>query len=321
MARAAGLTAPAQPSPSAAARGWTLGLLGVLAFSLTLPMTRLAVSQIDPGVVAFGRMAIAGLLAAGWLAIERTRRRPGAGDLRLVAASALGIVLGFPLLSTLALRATAANHAAIITGALPLATALFGRLLYRERHAAGFWLAALAGSALVIAFALSRGHGGLVAGDLWMLGAVAAGAFGYATGARLAQRVGGVRSILWALAAATPLTVPVALVLTLRAPPHADAAAWGAFAYVTVVSQLLGFFAWYNGLALGGIARVGQVQLLQVFFTIAFAAYAFGEAVPPSTWWFAAAVAATLAWGRRADRVATEPPSPHPAATDRGEAR
>jgi len=292
---------------TAAAGGLLWGLVGVLAFSLTLPMTRVAVARIDPSVVAFGRMAIAGLVAIAWLAVTWTRR-PGGAELRLAAASALGVVIGFPLLSTLALRSTSASHAAIVSGLLPFATAVFGVVLHRERLAPRFWAAAVAGSALVVGYAWTRGGGRLSVGDLWMLGAVVAGAFGYATGARLAMRIGGMRAILWSLATATPFTLPIAAASALNAPPHADAATWAAFGYVTLVSQLLGFFAWYNGLAKGGIARVGQVQLLQVFFTIGFATLAFGEDVAPSTWWFAAAVVATIAWGRSSRAAATSAP-------------
>ena len=289
--------AAATPQPHAL-RGWLLGLRGVLAFSLTLPMTRRAVAEIDPSVVAFGRMALAGLLAAAWLAVRRVRMLPAA-DRWLAAGTALGVVLGFPLLSTLAMRSTAASHGAIINGALPLATAVAASALGWDRPPRRFWLAALAGSMLVIAFALSRAHGSVTAGDAWMLAAVAAGAFGYATGARLAKRVGGADAIAWALALALPVTVPIALASAWQAPPHAGAVAWAAFAYVTVVSQLLGFFAWYAGLAAGGIARISQVQLLQVFFTIGFAALLFDEQVDATTWWFAALVVATIAWGRK----------------------
>lgn len=281
--------------------GLGLGLAGVIAFSLTLPMTRTAVGQIDPWLVAFARMSIAGAIAAVWLAATRAPR-PERADLGILAASSLGIVIGFPLLSSLAMEHIPANHGAVINGALPFATALLAALLYGERQRPRFWFCAGMGSLLVIAFALRDGFDGRsslpAAGDLLMLAAVAAGALGYVTGGRLAARVGGVRAILWALVVALPLTVPVSLWLALREAPQADAVAWGAFAYLTLISQIAGFFAWYNGLALGGIARVGQVQLLQVFFTIGFAALLFGEAVPAATWLFALAVIATIVVGR-----------------------
>jgi drug/metabolite transporter (DMT)-like permease len=281
--------------------GLMLGLLGVLAFSLTLPMTRFAVGELDPWFLAFGRMAIAGVIAAAWLGATRAPR-PKRADMGLLVWSALGIVIGFPLLSSLALRHMPANHGAIIVGLLPFATALLATLVFKERQPARFWICAALGSGLVVAFALRDEGGGAGSlfsfGNLAMLGAVLAGAVGYVAGARLTARLGGVAAILWALVFALPLTLPVALALAWVHPPHAGTAAWGAFAYVTLVSQLIGFFAWYNGLALGGIARVGQVQLLQAFFTIGFAALLFGEHVSTTTWLFALGVVATIAFGR-----------------------
>ncbi len=244
--------------------GLLLGLAGVLAFSLTLPMTRLAVAELDAWFVGFGRMAIAGLVSAAWLALARAPR-PGRDELPWLAGCVVGVVL-----------------AALWLG---------------ERHRARFWTCAAVGSTIVIAFALR--HGGAVGhGHLWMLAAVLIGAVGYVAGGRLSRTMGGVNTILWSLVLALPLTLPVAAWLAATTPMQASAAAWGGLAYVTLISQIAGFFAWYNGLALGGIARIGQVQLLQAFFTIAAAAWLFGEQVEPLTWLAAAAVVATIAIGR-----------------------
>ena len=277
--------------------GLALGLLGVLAFSLTLPMTRVAVAELEASFVAFGRMAIAGIVSAVWLLATRARL-PRREQWAPLAWASLGIVLGFPLLSSLALRTMPASHGAIVNGLLPFTTALAAAWLYRDRQGTRFWICATIGSAIVIAFALRAGNARLAPGDLWMLGAVAAGALGYVVGGRLAAAMGGIDVILWALAVALPVTAPIATWLAWTTPLAASAAAWGGFAYVALVSQLVGFFAWYNGLALGGIARVGQLQLLQVFFTIAFAAALFGESVDPVTWLAAAAVVACIALGR-----------------------
>jgi drug/metabolite transporter (DMT)-like permease len=286
-------------APGAPARerlGLLLGLGGVLAFSLTLPMTRLAVAELDAGFVAFGRMALAGLFSAAWLVLARAPR-PKAEHLPWLAGCVVGVVVGFPLCSSLAMRTLPANHGAVINGLLPFATALLAALWLGERHRARFWTCAAIGSAIVIGFALRHGFafGG---GHLWMLAAVLIGAIGYVAGGRLSRTMGGVNTILWSLVLALPLTLPVAAWLALATALDAGAAAWSAFAYITLISQIAGFFAWYNGLALGGIARVGQVQLLQVFFTIAFAALLFGEQVEALTWLAAAAVVATIAIGR-----------------------
>jgi drug/metabolite transporter (DMT)-like permease len=281
--------------------GLLLGLVGVIAFSLTLPMTRVAVQELDPGFVAFGRMALAGLIAAVMLLVMRAPWPARELRGRLFACS-FGVVFGFPFFTSLAMQTVPANHGAIIVGALPFATALLAALWFGERQTRRFWICAAIGSLLVVAFALRGGSNGgaaLARGDLWMAIAVVLGAVGYASGGKLATQLGGIRTILWALVFALPVSLPIMGWMVLAAPPAAGAAAWGAFAYVTLISQVVGFFAWYNGLALGGIARVGQVQLLQVFFTIGFAALLFGESVAPSTWLFAAAVVATIVIGRK----------------------
>jgi len=291
--------AAAVPAPGAASRerlGLLLGLIGVLAFSLTLPMTRLAVAELDAGFVAFGRMALAGLVCGLWLWLVRAPL-PSRGDLPWLAGCVVGVVIGFPLGSSLAMRTLPANHGAVINGLLPFATALLAALWLGERHRARFWVCAAIGSAMVIGYALRDGLA-VGHGHLWMLAAVLIGAIGYVAGGRLSRTLGGVNTILWSLVLALPLTLPVAAWLAWTTPLAASAPAWGGFAYITLVSQIAGFFAWYNGLALGGIARVGQVQLLQAFFTIALAGLVFGEQIEPLTWIVAIAVIVTIVIGR-----------------------
>jgi drug/metabolite transporter (DMT)-like permease len=254
-------------------------------------------------------MSIAGIVAALWL-IASGARRPSRTDLPLLAWAGLGIVIGFPLLTSIAMQTIPANHGAVINGALPFATAVLAAWAFGERHQRRFWICAAIGSLLVVAFALrdglaARGTVALSAGDLAMIAAVLAGAVGYVAGGRVAGRIGGVATILWALVLALPLTLPATLLAVAQETPRAGLASWAAFAYVTLISQLVGFFAWYNGLALagpGGMGRVGQVQLLQVFFTVGFAWLLFGEAVHPTTWLFALGVVATIALGRRPAR-------------------
>jgi drug/metabolite transporter (DMT)-like permease len=292
----AGVVTPAQSASARERLGLLLGLVGVLAFSLTLPMTRLAVAELDAWFVGFGRMALAGLASGAWLWLAGAPR-PDREQLPWLAGCIVGVVVAFPLCSSLAMRTLPANHGAVINGLLPFATALLAALWLGERHRARFWTCAATGSAIVIGFALRHGFefGG---GHLWMLAAVLIGAVGYVAGGRLSRTMGGVNTILWALVLALPLTLPIAAWRALATPMEASTAAWGGFVYITLVSQIAGFFAWYNGLALGGIARVGQVQLLQAFFTIAAAAWLFGERVEPLTWLAAAAVATTIAIGR-----------------------
>jgi len=283
----------------AEAAGFWYGLLGIASFSLTLPATRVAVAYLDPTVVGLGRALVAALLAALLLAATR-QRWPTRVEVRGLAIVIAGVIFGFPFLSAWALRQVPSAHGAIVIGVLPLATACVATIRGGERPSWLFWLAGLIGSAAVIGFALSSGAGGPHAADLALLGAVIAGAFGYAEGARLARTLGSWQVISWALVLAAPLlSIPVGLAIWqhgVAAPP----AAWLGFIYVAVVSQLLGFFAWYRGLALGGVARVSQLQLLQPFLTLIAAALLLHEQITPGTIAVGLVVVAAVAIGRRA---------------------
>jgi len=286
------------------ARGLWLGLVGVAIFALTLPMTRLAVGTAEapqlPGLfVAVGRSVLAAVLSIAYLVLTRAPW-PRRDDWLPLAIVAGGVVFGFPILTSLAMRHVEAIHASVIIGVMPLATAAAGAWLNRQRPAAGFWLCAVAGSALVVTFAVLRsGSAGLSVhpADLLLLGAAACAATGYAWGARLSQRMRPEHVICWALVLALPLVLPVSLAT--RPAMAASPAAWWAFGYVAVFSMWLGFFAWYRGLATGGTVRVSQVQLVQPFISIAFAVPFLGEALDGVTLGFAAAVVATVFVGRR----------------------
>lgn len=281
-------------------RGMLLGLAGVLMFSLTLPLTRLAVAGIDAYWLALARAEVAAVLA-GIVLWATGQRRPQRRHWPALGGVAFGVVLGFPLFSSIAMRTTDAAHGAIIVGLLPLATAIIAARIAGERPSRRFWAAALTGSAVVIGFALRNGAGTLSAGDLAMLGAVGTGAIGYAWGGRLARELGGWQTICWALVFAAPLLLVPTLWLSLRADfSAAGALHWLCFGYISVFSQLVGFFAWYGGMALGGVARVSQVQLLQLFFSLIFAAALVGERVDAATWLTAGAVVAIVVIARGA---------------------
>ncbi|ABC37776.1 DMT family transporter [Burkholderia thailandensis] len=284
-------------------RGMLLGLIGVMIFSLTLPMTRIVVTELHPLLNGLGR-ALAASVPAGLLLWLRRERRPTRAQLKSLAVVSAGVIIAFPVFSAWAMKTVPAAHGAVVNGLQPLLVALYAAWLARERPSKAFWASAALGSALVIAFALRDGGGALQPGDLLMLVAVGIGALGYAEGARLAREIGGWQVICWALVVSAPfLVLPVGWLAWAHHAAHpgpVSTRVWLAFGYVTLFSQFIGFFAWYAGLAIGGIARVGQVQLLQIFFTIAFSALFFGETVSPSTWLFAAAVIATVVLGRRA---------------------
>ncbi|AMO23500.1 DMT family transporter [Ramlibacter solisilvae] len=285
-------------------RGLWLGAAGVAMFALTLPMTRLAVGtaempQLSGGFIAIGRAAVAGLLSALFLLATRAPL-PRRGDWAPLAIVAGGVVFGFPLLTSIAMRHVEAVHASVILAVLPLATAVTGAWLHRQRPSAAFWACGALGSALVVGFALMHSGAGaspVQAADLMLLAAMACAAVGYGWGALLSQRMRAEHVICWALVIALPVTLPGALVL--RPAAAVPAAAWWAFGYVAVFSMWIGFFAWYRALALGGTVRVSQVQLIQPFLSMLFAVPLLGESIDPMTLGFAAAVMATVIIGRR----------------------
>jgi drug/metabolite transporter (DMT)-like permease len=294
---------------SSASRGYALGLLGVAIFALTLPMTRLAVGdasapQLTPAFVTAGRAALAGLLSIAYLRWVGARV-PARRHWRSLAACAVGTVLGFPLFLALALRHVDAMHAAVVTGVLPLGTALAAALLLRQRASAAFWACALLGCALVVAFALLQGDGRLRSADLLLLGAVASASAGYVAGARVSAELPAEQVICWVLVLSLPLTLP-AMLASWPADVHAvRPAAWAGFGYVTLFSMWLGFFAWYRGLVLGGVMRVSQVQLLQPFLALLAAVPLLGERLDATTLLFALGVVAVVAIGKR-----VPPPAP-----------
>ena len=280
-------------------RGFADGLFGVAIFSVTLPATRIAVAEIDPLAVGIGRAVIAGCCAVLYLVLTRAPRPRGQWHrLALVAA---GVVFGFPLLTSLAMRDLPAAHGAIVIGFLPLATAVFALLLANERTSRGFWVAALAGSATVLAYAGSAA-GGLRLADGLLIGAVVCAGVGYAEGGRLSRTLGGPQVIAWALVLSLPAATAITgwRLLDHSTPWHTvSGPARAALAYLGLCSMFVGFFFWYRGLAAGGVARIGQLQLLQPFLSVIAAALLVGEPIDLRTLAFAVAVAAIVATGRR----------------------
>lgn len=252
------------------------GFLGVLAFSLTLPATRLAVSVLDPFLVGLGRSVVAAFPAALLLYATR-QRRPTAAQCRSLAIVALGVIGGFPVCSAWAMTRIDASHGAVLVGFLPLATAVAAFIRAGERPSTRFWLSSLAGSVTIALFSLSSGSGAFSPGDGVLFLGVLLAALGYAEGGRLAREIGGWQVICWSLVLAFPVIVGPVLWLGFAHGLSTSLSAWGGFAYLTLVSAFLGFFAWYHGLALGGVAKVGQIQLLQPFLTFIFAAVFLGE--------------------------------------------
>jgi drug/metabolite transporter (DMT)-like permease len=303
----------------AARRGLWLGVLGVAIFAFSIPMTRLAsgsdqAPQLHPLFVAFGRAALAGLLAILYLVAVRARRPQGA-EWKALLFTAAGVVVGWPVFLGLAVRHVEATHASVISGILPLATAAIAAFVHRQRPSRGFWIAAVTGTVLVVAFALLRGveaHGRIGFGwaDGLLLLAVLSAASGYVSGARLSAAMPPEHVISWVLVLSLPLTLPVAALTWPEAPIRP--AAWGGFLYVSLFSMWLGFFAWYRALAIGGTVRVSQVQLLQPFLSLLFCAPVLGERIDAVTVGFSLAIIGTVAWSRRQSVNAAPRPAGSP---------
>ncbi|OWQ93832.1 EamA family transporter [Roseateles aquatilis] len=285
----------------AAARGWLNGFIGVLIFSGSLPATRLAVRDFDPLFLTVARASIAGVVALIALLLLRAPRPSRAHAVPLLIV-AVGVVIGFPLLTAMALRHVTSAHSIVFIAMLPLSTAAFGVLRGGERPRAAFWVFSVLGSLLVIGFAAAQGLTAAPAGDLLMLAAILVCGLGYAEGAKLSRSLGGWQVICWALVLSLPPMLVVAL-LTLPATfAGVGAPAWAGLAYVSLFSMLIGFVFWYRGLAQGGIAAVGQLQLLQPLFGLALAAGLLQEPVSAAMLGVTVAVIGCVAGARRCSR-------------------
>lgn len=267
MERTSNLTTPALEKTS----GWINGFIGVVIFSGSLPATRLAVLEFDPVFLTVVRAAIAGVLAVALLWLFR-ERRPARNQWLSLLIVAMGVVLGFPLLTALALQHVTSAHSIVFVGLLPLATAIFAVLRGGERPRPVFWIFSMLGSALVVGFALAQGLTASPTGDLLMLAAILACGLGYAEGAKLSRTLGGWQVICWALVLALPFMAVLSLWLAPASFSTVSLSAWLCLGYVSLFSMLIGFVFWYRGLAQGGIAVVGQLQLLQPFFGLGLAA-------------------------------------------------
>ena len=283
------------------------GMAGVVMFAATLPMTKLAVGtsqlpQLSPWFVTFGRAAVAGVLSIAFLLWQRSRGKlqvPQRSEYLTLAVTAFGVIVGFPLFLSLALRVVPSTHGAVVTALLPLSTAVIGAIWYRQRPSAGFWVCAVLGSGLVLGYMVYRA-GGLYLGaaNVHLLIAMTTGALGYIGGAMLTPRLGAEQTICWVLVCGLPLTVAVA---AFNLPTDAAAiapSAWMGFAYASLFSMWIGFFAWYRALALGAV-RVSQLQLFQPFISLVFAVPLVGERVDVMTGLFAVAVIGTVYLGKK----------------------
>jgi drug/metabolite transporter (DMT)-like permease len=282
--------------------GWISGFMGVVIFSASLPATRVAVAGLSPLFVTSARATIAALIAIGCLLVVR-QARPSRADVRSLVIVSIGVVVGFPLLTSLALQTITAAHSIVFTGLLPLSTAVFAVVRGGERPRQAFWLWSGIGAATVAGFALVSSGGGNLQGDLLMIAAIVICGLGYAEGAILSRRLGGWQVISWALLLALPVMLVLAIVAAPPAVAEVPASAWIGLAYVSVFSMFVGFVFWYHGLALGGIAGVGQLQLLQPFMGLFLAGALLHEPIAPAMVGACAVVVLCVVGARRATRA------------------
>jgi drug/metabolite transporter (DMT)-like permease len=258
--------------------GWINGFIGMVIFAGSLPATRAAVADLDPVFLTCARATIAGLLGLALLMAFR-QRRPAGQDIASLAIAAAGVVVGFPLLTALAVQHVSSAHSIVFLGLLPLCTATFAVLRGGERPRPAFWLFSLLGSAAVAGYALIGSAQGSLRGDICMLAAVIICGLGYAEGARLSRRLGGWQVICWALVLSLPVMLPATYLTRPDSFANVGLPAWLGFGYVSVFSMLIGFIFWYRGLSLGGIAAVSQLQLFQPFIALGLAALLLHETV------------------------------------------
>jgi drug/metabolite transporter (DMT)-like permease len=279
-------------------KGMLLGFIGVLMFSLTLPFTRIAVAELSPYFVTFGRSTLGGICALILFAFTRPKL-PTKNQLIRLSVMALGVVYGFPLFVSIAMKTLPSAHGGIVLGVLPLATAVVGAIRFKERPSLAFWITAVIGSLLVITYASLNGGGGLVVEDWLLFIAIASAAIGYSEGGKLSEEMSSVDVISWALV----LTLPINVLLTyqyLDFELHSvSLSAVISFIYVGLISMYIGFFFWYKGIAIGGIARVGQVQLLQPFLTLIGAYFLLNEEITAINIGFALCVLAVVVLGKK----------------------
>ena len=279
-------------------KGLALGVMAITLFGLTLPITKLLIPLMHPAFIGFGRAVLAAIVALIILLCFK-QKPPTINQVWKLIIVASSVVVGFPILSAMAMQTTPASHGGVVMGIAPLATAAAGAILGRERPSIGFWLLGLLGTILVITFSFRHGIDGFVAGDLLLFLATVLVAIGYAMGGILAKEMGGWQVICWALVISFPFILIPSIVFAPERILALPISSILAFLYLALVSQLLGFFLWYKGMAIGGIARVSQSQLLQPFVTILASALFLNESISLSVGLFACAVTATVFLGKR----------------------
>ncbi|MBL4672516.1 MAG: DMT family transporter [Arenicella sp.] len=282
----------------AESKGLTLGFIAVFMFGLTLPVTRFISPYFEPVFIGLGRAALACVFATLFLLAFKAAL-PSYSQVKRLLVVALGVVIGFPVLSAWAMQSLPASHGGVVLGILPLATAAASRVVSDERPSLGFWLVGVAGSILVIAYSLLQGGGAFLLGDLALFAAIVSAAFGYAVGGKLSKEIGGWQVICWALVLVFPVIIGPTLYYAPNDLQTLSTPVILGFLYLTLISQLFGFFIWYKAMAIGGVARVSQIQLIQPFVTLLASAWALSEIIEVQSYIFATIVVGVVAVGKQ----------------------
>lgn len=279
-------------------KGMLIGFVGILIFSLTLPVTKIAILSFDPYFIAFGRATLAGALALAYLVIFKEPMLAKA-DIGKLVVIALGVVFGFPIFTTVAMAYGSSSHGAVILGMMPLASTVIGAIRFGERPSVGFWMVSLLGAALVVTYALLKSSGSFTLVDvLLVLGGICA-CIGYVEGGELSRKMNPRAVISWALVISLPANIVFSYLTFDSAYLNVGTFAWSIFVYLSLFPMFLGFFFWYEGLAIGGIARVSQVQLIQPFCTLIVASILLGDSLTWTNVVFAVLVVSTVILGKR----------------------
>jgi drug/metabolite transporter (DMT)-like permease len=265
-------------------KGMLIGLIAIVAFSLTVPVTKIALQSFSPYFAAVERVFFAGVLSAIILFFKRTKF-PDSSTLKLLVITALGSSFGFPLFTSIALSQTDSAHAGVVFTIIPLFTAILGALFNRQKHTYKFWILAISGCLTVLSYMTWKSNISFVSADFWLIAASVSAAISYTFGTEVSKRIGGLNTICWSLVIALPLTLPSGLIL-LNGSDYSEVSRSSIYAmiYVSTISQLLGFVPWYAGLRIGGIAKVSQVQLLQVFLTLVASYFLLNETIDLFAW-------------------------------------
>jgi drug/metabolite transporter (DMT)-like permease len=279
-------------------KGMLIGFIGILIFSLTLPVSKIAVLSFDPYFIAFGRATLAGAVALVYL-LYKKEIMPSKADFAKFVVIALGVIFGFPIFTTIAMVEGSSSHGAVILGMMPLASTVIGVIRFKERPSLGFWLVSLLGAGLVVVYALLKSSGDFTYIDgLLVVGGICA-CVGYVEGGELSRKMNPRSVISWALVISLPVNIVMSYVTFNTQYVHAGPIAWTSFLYLSLFSMFIGFFFWYEGLAVGGIARVSQVQLLQPFCTLVVASVLLGDSLTITNLFFAFLVVSTVVLGKR----------------------